>query len=351
MHYVIPNKITQLLAELAELNIYVNTQKCLDKLVEFASIVVCRHQQGFVKGKLKSLLRLYRSRSSAQITPITSDSPNKGGRIVDVSGSAPMKQESVVNLTRKEETGIETSITTSAIKITYWLRELPNQALHYLPEYLPYYPPKFYVRSLRERVLEQVKEPLVVSDSRITSGFRELDEWKDRYLYVYWNRASFGLVKIGCTTVDVDRRLKKWEDKCQHIAEEHYRSPFKVKHVARVEKLIHTEFGEYRVYEPYCRGCGGKHIEWFRGLDLELVIKRMKAWTEWIMKEPYEEKQSLWRLKDSFESELQQTCANPSEANETKNGKASITKESPRYHLRRRRAPGSSQNPSSPIRS
>jgi T5orf172 domain len=35
------------------------------------------------------------------------------------------------------------------------------------------------------------------------------------------------------------------------------------KHVARAEKLIHTEFREYRVFEPLCHGCGGRHIEWF----------------------------------------------------------------------------------------
>ena len=343
-------KITQLLAELAELNACVNMQECFDKLVVLNSITVCGHQQDSIIWKLKSLLRADRSRSSTQAVSITSDLQTERGQITDRSGSALMKQESGLNLARKER-GIATPATTSAIKVTYWLREPPSQALHYIPEYRPYYPPELCPRSVREWVEDQAKEPLLIRDPRITGKFQELDERKDGYLYVYWNRASFGLMKIGCTTIDVDQRLQGWEDRCQHLAEEHYRSPFRIKHVARVEKLIHTEFREYRVFEPFCHGCGGKHIEWFRGLDLGFVIKRIEAWTEWIMKKPYEEKLRCWRLKDSLEFELPQICAVPGKTSSPENGKALITKESPRYHLRRRRAPGSFQSQSSPTRS
>jgi T5orf172 domain len=343
-------KIAQLLAEVAEMNIYVNMEECLDKLVELSLIAVCHHQQDSVIWKIKSLLRADRLRSSTQAISINSDLQIERSRVADRSGSALMKQESGPNLARKERR-IETPVTTSAIKITYWLREPPRQALHYLPEYRPYHPPELCLRSGREWVEDQAKEPLFIRDPRFISRFQELDERKDGYLYIYWNRASFGLVKIGCTTIDVDQRLQQWEDQCQHLAEEHYRSPFRIKHVARVEKLIHTEFREYRVYEPFCHGCGSRHIEWFRGLDLGLVINRIKAWTEWIMKEPYEEKLGRWRLKDSLEFELPQIFATHSETNSPKKGKAPMAKASPRYHLRRHRAPESSQNPSSPTRS
>ena len=344
------HNIIQLLAELAELNIYVNVQECLDKLVALTLIAICFHQQDSVIWKLKSHLRAYRLRSSTQVISITSDLQTERGRIVDRQRSALMKHESGLNLARKKEREIETPVTTSAIKITYWLRESPSQALKYLPEYRPYHTSDLCPRSVREWVVEQAKERLFIRGPRATGRFQQLDERKDGYLYVYWNRASFGLVKIGCTTIDVDQRLQQWEEKCKHLAEEHYRSSFRIKHVARVEKLIHTEFREYRVFEPFCHGCDGRHIEWFRGLDLGLVIKRIEAWTEWIMKEPYEEKLGCWRLKDGPEFELPQICATPSEANSSKKGNASIAKESPRYHLRRRRTPGSSQSPSSPTR-
>jgi T5orf172 domain len=50
-------------------------------------------------------------------------------------------------------------------------------------------------------------------------------------------------------------------------------------HVIRVEKLIHIEFKEYRIFEPFCHDCGDRHIEWFRGLDLGLVnYRRILLW-------------------------------------------------------------------------
>jgi len=126
---VTQNKITHLLTELAGLNIYGDMQKCLDKLIAFTSIAVCCHQQDFVIWKLQSLLRAYRSRSSTPINSITSDLQTERSRVLDRSRSVLMKQESGLNLARKEEREIETPITTSAIKITYWLRESPVQAL------------------------------------------------------------------------------------------------------------------------------------------------------------------------------------------------------------------------------
>ena len=345
------NPTTQLLAELAELNIYANMQECLDKLVALTEIAVCHHQRYAVIEKLKSLLRAARLKSSSQGVPITPDSQNEGSRNSDRSESTPMKQESGANQARKKESRIQTSVTTSVIEVTYWLREPPSKALQYLSEYRPYDLLGLGPSNAMERVVEQAKKPLFIRNPKMTGGFQELDERWDGYIYVYWNRASFGLVKIGCTTVDVDRRLQQWEDKCQRLAEEHYRSPFRIKHVARVEKLIHTEFQEYRVFEPFCRGCGHKHIEWFRGLDLGLVIRRIEAWTEWITKEPYEEKLGSWRLKDRLELALPQICTAPDETNSPKKGNASGRRESPRYHLRHRRAQGSSQHTASSIRS
>lgn len=286
-------KIRQLLADLGELNIFVKFQECLDRLVEFTKLAVCaRHREDLI-----------RKERAAAIPP-----------------------------------------TTLSINVTYWLREPPSHALHYLPKYQPYHSPERYPRSKTEWVVEKAKMPLSIGRSR---DFRGLDEGMDGYLYVYWNRASFGLVKIGCTGtgVGVDQRLQVWETQCRHVVEEHYRSPFKIKHALRVEKLIHTEFRDHRVSESKCRGCGDTHIEWFRGLDLGFLIKRMEAWTEWIMKEPYEEKSGVWVLKHGRETTIPQICPAPNETDNSKNGKASIAKTSPRYNLRPRRAPGSSQSP------
>ena len=368
------NQIAQVLAELAELDIYLNRQKCLDKFAELTSIAVCYHHRDCVMGKLKSLLRADQLRSSSQVISTTPDSQSERHRVADPSGSALMDHESGLSPAPKEERAIENPVTASVIKVTYWLRKQPSRGLHYLPEYQPFHTSELCPRSVREWVEKQAKkpfewcprivrewvekqvmEPLFTGSPRVTGKFQGLDERKDGFLYVYWDRASFGLVKIGCTTRDVDIRLQEWENQCKHFAEEHYRSPFRIKHVARVEKLIHTEFIEHQVIEPYCLGCEGQHIEWFKGLDLGLVIKRIEAWTDWIMKEPYEEKnRGSWQLKDGLEVDLPQICPRPVDEtnNSPKKGrKVSIAKkESPRYHLRRRRASRSSQKPSSPTR-
>ena len=351
------HEITQLLVELAELNIYSNVQECLGKLSAFTSIAVCTWQRGAVKTKLESLLRTYRSRSFPQVTLTNPGLHTERGRIVGRSPSALMKRGSGLNPVQMEEREIENPLKNPAVKVTYWLRKSSSQALQYLPEYHPYHSSELCPKRCRERsawewVVEQANEPLFIPGPRVPGELQGLDERKDGYLYVYWNRASFGLVKIGRTTVNVDKRLQQWEEKCKQLVEEHYRSSYKIKHVARVEKLIHAEFREYRVFEPYCRGCGHVHIEWFRGLDLGLVIKKIEAWTEWVMKAPYEERLGVWRLKDGPEFELPpQICATPSEPNSPKKRVTSTVKESPRYHLRRCRTPGLSQDPPSPTRS
>ncbi|MCJ1407885.1 hypothetical protein MMC19_001956 [Ptychographa xylographoides] len=345
MAYQTQSKIAQLLAELAELNIYANRQDCLDKLVELTMIAVCHNQKDAIIVKLKLLLQADRLRRS-------SDMSSERHRTADQSGSIPITRDSGPGLARKVG-ALQAPITTSTIKISYWLRDVPKLALHYLPEYRPYSASKLCPRSVRECVIDQAKESLFLRDPGCTSRFQELDERLDGYLYIYWNRASFGLVKIGCTTRDVKVRLQEWEEKCGHLAEEHYRSPFRVKHVARLEKLIHAEFLNHRVVESYCRGCDSQHIEWFRGLDLALVIRRIEAWTAWIMTAPYHEGPSgSWRLKHHLESPfLDQICAptapttpagEPGSPSKKKLERPSVAKDGPRYNLRRRRARPSS---------
>lgn len=331
-------KTAQLLSALARLNIFIDQQQCLDELTAFTKIAVCYHQQHSVIWKLKSLLREYQSRSSIQDSSTSSGLEIEKFQITDQSGSALTSQQTMPNHPSQTVKDLGNSLTVPFISITYWLRQTSARAIGYLPEYLPYQSPNLYPQSLKEKLQEQAKVPLFHGGRRLTSG-QELDERKDGYIYVYWNRASFGLVKIGCTTRDVDQRLVEWEEKCHHLVEEHYRSPFRIKHVARVEKLLHAEFEEHRVFEPFCHGCGGKHIEWFRGLNLDLVIKRIEVWTEWIMKEPYEEHLGSWHLKDGLGKDFLPADEVSNEDKSTKKGKSSTLDQSRGYHLRRRRSP------------
>jgi len=72
-----------------------------------------------------------------------------------------MKQESELSLARKER-GTATPATTSTIEATYWLREPPSQALHYLPEYRPYHGPEPCPRSVTECAADQAEKPLFI---------------------------------------------------------------------------------------------------------------------------------------------------------------------------------------------
>ena len=334
-------KVLRLFIDLLQLNVHTNQQECFDKLVELASIVVCHNQLGFVKGELKALLRTGQSRCSVQPASIPLDPQAEGSLSVDRSDVALVSQEHDLSQTptkmvmmKKKQRRVDVNFPPPTFEVKYWLRTPTCQGLNYLPSYEPFDVQNLYSKSLRNYLMDEARAPLDTGETRSVGGFCPPDERKDGYLYVYWNRASFGLIKIGHTTVEVNQRLQKWEDDCQRVADEHYRSPHRIKHAARVEKLIHAEFREFRVC-TWCKLCSKNHIEWFKGLDLALVKRRMKAWTDWVTKEPYEIRERVWRLKERPGYELPQTDATDSVAEGSpKKGKESVAKRSPRYHLR-----------------
>ena len=171
--------------------------------------------------------------------------------------------------------------------------EIPNEKglVKYLPQIVPYRPPGSVHLTVSEFVIKQAMEPFDV----IGNPQKELGEG---YLYVYWNEATFGVRKIGFTTKDVDGRLKDWETSCRRTAKEEYRSPSKVRHASKIERLVHADLLEYRVRELACRTCLKSHIEWFRGVSLTFIIGRIEAWSQWISDRPYEKKGRQWRLTD-----------------------------------------------------
>ena len=170
-------------------------------------------------------------------------------------------------------------------------RPYDNGLCKYLPLFLPYRPPESAHLTVNEFVVRQAMEPFDTS----TDPENELGKG---YLYVYWNEATFGIRKIGFTTNEVSDRLKAWETDCNHVAKLQYSSPSKVRHAARVEQLVHADLLDYRVFEPACRCCLKSHIEWFRGVNLSFIIKRIEAWTDWIGEGPYEKVERTWRLTE-----------------------------------------------------
>ena len=168
-------------------------------------------------------------------------------------------------------------------------RPIDEKGFHkYLPYFLPFRSSELARMTVNKNVEQQATKPFDINldpEKKLGEGF----------LYVYWNKATFGVLKIGSTN-DVGARLTKWEKDCKHGAEEQYRSPRKVRHVARLEQLVHADLSNYRVFEPACRGCLKSHIEWFSGLSLALIIRRIEAWSQWINEKPYKKVNRQWHL-------------------------------------------------------
>ena len=202
-----------------------------------------------------------------------------------------------------------------------------QRLLKYLPLFLPYRPHSWAHLSVDERIMEQATRPFKAS----TVVGKELGEG---YIYVYWNEATFGIRKIG-SSKNVGDRLSEWEKDCRHVAIEQYRSPFKVRHAQRVEQLVHAELSESRVFEPACRSCSKSHKEWFKGVDLPYIVKKIEAWSQWMSEEPYEKVDDQWCLtekgKDSMLTVMdRKTCRDP-ETSASRPAKVSR-----RYNLRHR---------------
>ena len=171
----------------------------------------------------------------------------------------------------------------------------------YLPLLLPYRRPESAQLTVNDFVARQAMEPFDVNpDSEKRSDPRtKLDPDKELgkgYMYIYWNEATFGVLKIGFTTREVSVRLGEWEKGCKHAAKQQYSSPCKVQHVARVEQLVHAELLRYRVFEPACRTCLKSHIEWFQGVNLAFVVKRIEVWSQWMSEGPYQKVDRKWQL-------------------------------------------------------
>ena len=227
---------------------------------------------------------------------------------------------------KREAQAVVSPVIFSTSNITYWWDELTKRAPSYLPNYLPYRTKASGASKVREWVMQQAEKPLT------------LRELKAGYLYVYWNKATFGVYKIGYTTLDVSTRLRRWEAQCKHTAQEQYRSPFKVRNVKRLERLVHAELKEYRVEEHGCHGCSKNHKEWFKGVDFKIIRESIAFWTKWIIKEQgqYEEIESEWVLKEDARNELSQLCTRLSVAKAEESKEKSITITPPRHNARPR---------------
>ena len=150
-------------------------------------------------------------------------------------------------------------------------------------------------------------------------------------IYIYWFPGNFGHIKIGVTSLSVEKRLQEWERQCKHKTylafplTEGDRQP--IPHVYRVEKIVQAELRNCRKKEISCIGCRKCHNEWFE-CSKETAILAIQKWSAWMRKNPYEElADDVWRLKEKQRQSVKSLCQSPPPANQQRSASTSHLKQ------------------------
>jgi hypothetical protein len=181
---------------------------------------------------------------------------------------------------------------------------------------LRYEPQKTENLSVFDALYEQAASPL--TPKAFTPGF----------IYLYWDKAFFGKIKIGYTQ-DLAARLKQWKKQCNPENAYHSgaESQVEMPHVFRVEQLIHTELKECRLRRR-CDGCGKTHKEWFEANEAH-AVKVLRKWRDWMLQEPYVYDETLhqWTIKAEMLDTLKIMCEPiPNDVSTRKSGKQSVAR-------------------------
>ena len=132
---------------------------------------------------------------------------------------------------------------------------------------------------------------------------------EDGFIYLFWDMQHFGKVKIGYTK-DLTKRLKQWNRQCNRDHLYHPNDGFQIemKHVHRVEELIHTELKEFR-RQRRCEGCGRMHEEWFEVPEAH-AVKVASKWRDWILQKPYVQDAVTrqWAIRPDMLDTLEHIC-------------------------------------------
>ncbi|KPI35172.1 uncharacterized protein AB675_10130 [Cyphellophora attinorum] len=145
-------------------------------------------------------------------------------------------------------------------------------------------------------------------------------------LYMFWQRGSFGLAKIGYTTLETrEKRFKGWQRQCGIDLEDcsddngqpvngddgEYAGtnppPIRVRNVRRLESLVHAELKDYRRTQLNCAGCGKTHIEWF-DVPVKHAQQVVHKWTTWLMAEERYQNKVGGNLLLSSRTGLEELC-------------------------------------------
>jgi hypothetical protein len=183
-----------------------------------------------------------------------------------------------------------------------------DQLLTLTSAYKPYHSPNSIAmkQSLTSYIRSSLNRPLLPTE-RSQAG----------YIYIYWKPGTFGKIKIGYTTNTTSKRLQEWSSRCGGSAAvegccmEDQSLHVKVRHVRRVEALVHAELRDHR--RKQVRGdciCGKEHKEWFE-TNVNHAQKVVRKWTAWMDEKPRYQEDSfgVWKLMENIsEDEIGRLC-------------------------------------------
>jgi uncharacterized protein YeeX (DUF496 family) len=168
---------------------------------------------------------------------------------------------------------------------------------------LQYFKP-YITKNLQNVSVPQALEKLLLEPIRKKNEIKKVG-----IIYVYWQPGNFGHLKIGYTTQDLSKRMKQWNSQCNKTMEVYFpdrndeQELIPVRHVCRVEKLVHMELKNLRRIEQNCPGCGKNHNEWFE-VSRDLAVEVVRKWMAWMRESPYEKRLDEWVLKAEQRSKI-----------------------------------------------
>jgi hypothetical protein len=160
-------------------------------------------------------------------------------------------------------------------------------------------------------------QPMWSKSLDVSSALRKIitkplspQDLKSGFIYVFWDKAHFGKVKIGRTN-DLERRLEEWDRNCKRTHQYHpssKRELIKIPHVSRIERLMHIELKNCRK-ERKCENCNATHREWF-DVEETSAVKVFLKWKSWIEQSPYalNKESEQWEIRPEMEDTLEAIC-------------------------------------------
>jgi hypothetical protein len=272
---------------------------------QLIQVAMCRrHQQSAMSSerqkKLEDLVARFSDLIDVELTEfqawmdaITSSDPPARVQTPIVHTSPKETHSAVSKTTKTRNVQAAPSTTKSSTSIA------TSKTQAFLPGFEAYQPQWSQDLSVSAALRKKITEPL------------NPEALKDGFIYVFWDKANFGTVKIGRTN-NLAIRLKRWNSDCKRTHAYHPASQrgelSQIPHVDRIEKLIHIELKGSR-WQRYCEHCNRNHREWFHA-DETLVTQIFRKWHDWIMQKPYalDEGTKKWVLRPEMMDTLAQVC-------------------------------------------